>query len=418
MMIMSVPPNNNNRSPRWIGTYFVVIVLVSLCHDGSSFQPPVLSGVCSGPVARLSASATTAKGAADATKSSGQPSKPRQTYSTRIPWEERLEQLGKYKAIHGNCRVPFRYKENPSLGHWVNTQRRRLKAGKLSDERISDLETIGFEWDIPSNWTERLRQLEQYKVVHGHCRVPQKYQENPSLGHWVNKQRTSFKSGKLSDERISDLDAIGFDWDLSANWIEWLQQLEAYKAIHGHCRVPRTYKENPSLANWVSNQRHHQKVGKLSDERISDLEAIGFEWDLSDKWTERLRQLKEYKTIHGNCRVPQKYQENPSLGHWVSRQRHNFKSDKLSDERIADLTAIGFEWEVPCSWNDRLQQLEEYKVVHGHCRVPQHYKENPSLGIWVSNQRSSFKSDQLSDERIAQLNAIGFEWSILKTRSR
>ena len=353
MMIMSVRVNNNsNRSPRWIGTYLVVIVLVSLCHDGSSFQPPVLSGVCSGPVGRLSASATTAKGAADATKSSRQPSKPRQTYSTRIPWEERLKQLGEYKTIHGNCRVPQRYKENPSLGHWVN------------------------------------------------------------------KQRTSFKSGKLSDERISDLDAIGFDWDLSANWIEWLQQLEAYKAIHGHCRVPRTYKENPSLANWVSNQRHHQKVGKLSDERISDLEAIGFEWDLSDKWTERLRQLKEYKTIHGNCRVPQKYQENPSLGHWVSRQRHNFKSDKLSDERIADLTAIGFEWEVPCSWNDRLQQLEEYKVVHGHCRVPQHYKENPSLGIWVSNQRSSFKSDQLSDERIAQLNAIGFEWSILKTRSR
>ena len=215
MMIMSVRVNNNsNRSPRWIGTYLVVIVLVSLCHDGSSFQPPVLSGVCSGPVGRLSASATTAKGAADATKSSRQPSKPRQTYSTRIPWEERLKQLGEYKTIHGNCRVPQKYQENPSLGHWVSRQRHNFKSDKLSDERIADLTAIGFEWEVPCSWNDRLQQLEEYKVVHGHCRVPQHYKENPSLGIWVSNQRSSFKSDQLSDERIAQLNAIGFEWSI------------------------------------------------------------------------------------------------------------------------------------------------------------------------------------------------------------
>ena len=145
LMIMSVPPNNSNRPPRWIGIYLVVIVFGGLCHDGSSFQPPVLSGVCSGPVARLSALATTTNGEADATKSSGQPPKPKQNKTTRMSWEERLEQLEEYKAVHGHCRVPYKYNENPSLGYWANNQRHSFKSGKLSDERIADLNAIGFQ---------------------------------------------------------------------------------------------------------------------------------------------------------------------------------------------------------------------------------------------------------------------------------
>ena len=163
---MSVRVNNNNRSPRWIGIYLVVIVFGGLCHDGSSFQPPVLSGVCSGHVSRLSALATTTNGAADAAKPPRKPSKPKANKTTRIPWDERLQQLEEYKAIHGNCRVPQKYKENPSLGHWVNTQRKRFKSGKLSDERIAQLEAIGLEWEWSVSWAERLRQLEEYKAIH------------------------------------------------------------------------------------------------------------------------------------------------------------------------------------------------------------------------------------------------------------
>ena len=174
----------------------------------------MLSGVCSSSVARLSALATTTKGTADRAKSSGQPSEPKQNKTTQVSWEERLEKLKEYKAVHGNCRVPYKYKENLSLGSWVIRQRHKFKAGKLSDERISDLNTIGFEWDLSTDWTERLRHLEEYKAVHGNCRVPKKYQENPSLGSWVHNQRHKFKSGKLSEERITQLVTIGFEWSI------------------------------------------------------------------------------------------------------------------------------------------------------------------------------------------------------------
>jgi hypothetical protein len=42
--------------------------------------------------------------------------------------------------------------------------------------------------------------------------VPQKYQEDPSLGEWVRNQRTCFKNGKMDQGRKRMLDEIGFDF--------------------------------------------------------------------------------------------------------------------------------------------------------------------------------------------------------------
>jgi len=40
--------------------------------------------------------------------------------------------------------------------------------------------------------------------------VPQNYSDNPELGRWVGKQRG--KRLKMSKERASKLDSIGFTW--------------------------------------------------------------------------------------------------------------------------------------------------------------------------------------------------------------
>ena len=48
-------------------------------------------------------------------------------------------------------------------------------------------------------------------------------------------------------------------------WDRHYTDLIAYKQQHGHCNVPRSYKENTSLGKWVSRVRHGFKSGKLSD---------------------------------------------------------------------------------------------------------------------------------------------------------
>jgi hypothetical protein len=43
-------------------------------------------------------------------------------------------------------------------------------------------------------------------------KVPQRYEEDPALGVWVNNQRACFKNRKMDQERKEKLDEIGFDF--------------------------------------------------------------------------------------------------------------------------------------------------------------------------------------------------------------
>lgn len=61
-------------------------------------------------------------------------------------------------------------------------------------------------------------------------------------------------------------------------------------------------------------------------------------------------------------------------------------------------------------WGGKYQQLKEYYEQHQDCNVPQRYENNPSLGIWVSDQRQAYKKNKLSQERIDLLNQLNFDW--------
>jgi len=149
---------------------------------------------------------------------------PRNTDHKTI-WEERYSELLCYKERYGNCDVPQRWPENQGLGIWVSNQRQAKKKGKLSQERIRRLENIGFAWGGKSGvsgnlrkarwderWEEKYAELQSYKERLGNCDVPQRWPENQSLGIWVDHQRQAKKKGKLSQERIAKMDAIGFVW--------------------------------------------------------------------------------------------------------------------------------------------------------------------------------------------------------------
>lgn len=69
-------------------------------------------------------------------------------------------------------------------------------------------------------------------------------------------------------------------------------------------------------------------------------------------------------------------------------------------------------------WEIMFKRLLVYKEKHGHCLVPNRYKDDKKLGLWVSMQRRQYKayaSDQfdataLSLDRIQRLEDIGFVW--------
>ena len=58
-------------------------------------------------------------------------------------WNEMYQRLVDYKIEYGNTKVPVRYGQDPQLGIWVMTQRRRYKLKKLPRERTDLLNKIG-----------------------------------------------------------------------------------------------------------------------------------------------------------------------------------------------------------------------------------------------------------------------------------
>ena len=208
------------------------------------------------------------------------------------------------------------------LAVWVRNQRhqyRHLINGRyssLTPERIQKLDDIDFDWGTPAEvaWRHRYEELVQYKKVHGHCNVPELWDENPALGQWVVQQRVRYRNlmaGRKPDiceDRIKALAEIGFEWDFFGS--KWSEMLERTRVIlssvednaeendgdHDKKLSAQTNYTSPkaSLLSdecnrdvrvWIDVQRYHYarlqrgQSSPLTPERIQRLESIpGFKW--------------------------------------------------------------------------------------------------------------------------------------------
>ena len=302
-------------------------------------------------------------------------------------WNDRFRELQKYKLEKGTCNVP---QSEGVLGRWVIQQRANQKAGKLSDDRVARLDSIGFDFSsqdrrrrLPVPWETRFDELKEYKSQHGNCDVPQK---DDYLGRFVDKQRQMYREGKLKQDRIDSLEAMGFEWGArtrSGAWEGKFEELKQYKEMHGHCLVPQV--DGGRLGRWVVNQRQTRKQGKLPLDRIELLNSIDFIWNakkttrraaardwsvVRSKWEAKFDELKQYKEMHGHCRNLTTT-EGGKLGQWVQNQRRTRKKGKLSPDKIDRLDSIDFIWAVKnaaeCDANKSGETKEEITTKKKPC---------------------------------------------------
>jgi len=388
-------------------------------------------------------------------------------------WFERWEQLCEYKAQYGNCLVSMAATTAKNcdddeatrlrqLASWVSVQRTqyalRQTGGKssMTNERITALESIGFNWKVHNStageskqqrkWNARFRELMVYRRENGDCNVPMRYGHNPRLGYWVHNQRKEFrdyirdiKDNFITEEKIMDLDSIGFDWyavdpdavagdrviSRNSRWDQRWNDLLAYKNQYGDCNVPTQYRENSQLGNWVCSLRREYKryasgqKCRLTAEQIQALDQIGFVWSIRAanlSWEQRFADLCAYRAEHGHCNVPRSY---GALGLWVNNQRREYRTSTMTQERVCKLESTGFSWNHHTDqWEKRYGELVEYKRQNGgSCNVPQRFEQNPQLGAWVNHQRREYRKfidgeeSQMNHERISRLEAIRFQWS-------
>lgn len=272
-------------------------------------------------------------------------------------------------------------------------------------------------------WDAMFNLLNSYKEKYGDCLVPKRYAENPKLGTWVDTQRVLHKKmkkktegeggvegeagkaggGRLTEERIRRLEDLGFVWSLRDDWQKHYDELKEFKKENDHCNVPARYAKNRRLGIWVSSQRQQYKLlqklpfsekqnVRLNDERVKLLNDLGFTWTIRSRdtpgevWSQKVRELKDFREIYGHCNVPMFYNDNPDLRSWVDEQRNLYQQHLLYNrnssgseppylaEKIRILEEIGFDWA------DRMN--------HG---------SETSTGIDALQKASSLASAQLDD---------------------
>ncbi len=267
-------------------------------------------------------------------------------------WIQQFLALIDFKKCHGHGNVPARSSRYPALARWVDWQRRRKTHKTQPLDRLQRLNQLGFVWRLMEKtpekkpWRERLREFKAFRKKHGHGSVPQKYPDNPSLGHWVEEQRSERKNLSVRKKRL--LEKAGFDWTPHKTlWKMRYEQLKAFHKRHGHCHVPKAWEENPQLATWARVQRLRQKW--LSPVRRRQLNRLGFDWTIHRKavmkrWEERFKELQAFQAEYGYCQVPAKWKKNPALGQWVYQQRCKWKHHLLAQDRIQKLEQLGFDW--------------------------------------------------------------------------
>jgi superfamily II DNA or RNA helicase len=208
------------------------------------------------------------------------------------------------------------------------------------------------------------------------------------------------------------LDRLESSWDVNFG------KLLKFKEEHGHCEVRKNTDHDTKLSNWVGVQRVEYKRNIITNIKKNRLDSIGFTWDVIDKlWFEKLGELALFKKNHGHCLVPLYYKENRSLGKWVTHQRERFKKKKLPKELVRKLDELGFSWEAgirKLSWDERFNELVEFKKEFGHCIVPFRWSRNKSLSTWLNNQKQYRKRGSLNDHQIKLLTDIGIVWEEVK----
>ena len=106
------------------------------------------------------------------------------------------------------------------------------------------------------------------------------------------------------------------------------------------------------------------------------------------------------------------------LGDWCHRLRKERLKNKLPADKVAELDAINFEWDLDAiCWNRAISLLKSYKTSNkGHDPPPQSMIHGGDKGddvlywVWARTQKKLRKKTKLSPAQIAELDALGFGW--------
>jgi superfamily II DNA or RNA helicase len=349
------------------------------------------------------------------------------------------------------------------IGNWINTQRQARKKGKLSEDQVRLLKAVpGWIWEDETKknaaakqpWPVWLEVLRECVAVEDGLPKQSTVWMRPDgsswkVGTWIGCQRCARKKGKLSEDRVRQLETIpGWVWkdETKKNmatkqpWQAWLEALRECVAAEKGLPKRTTVWTRPDgsewkIGNWIAGQRRTRKKGKLSEDRVRQLETIpGWFWEdrivtAVRSWPAWLEALRECVAAgEGPKKSTVWVRPDGSewkIGNWIDNQRQARKKGKLSEDQVRLLEAVpGWNWEdermknaaAKQPWPVWLEVLRECVAVEEGLPKRTAVWTRPDgskwkIGLWISEQRQARKKGKLPEDRARQLEAVpGWKW--------
>ena len=279
-----------------------------------------------------------------------------------VLWVRALERLrtGRF-LIDVHTVVLARPLPRPILD-WTFAQRRYLREGQLSEERLLRLRRAGLVMGDPG------RSFQSTLAM---------------LGLHVSP------TGRL------ELFADRFGARLLRWWRKQLYRFQRGKLPRTHARAVRAFLRRLSP--------HHARPIRLLQSPPGSPQAL--------QWHSQFRRLMDHWRQHGTVE-PGSMSQGSALSTWLRRQKRSARAGLLREAQLQRLRALGVQVDRTGDdrWDAHLRELEEFAAHTGHTRVPR----TPALrrlSIWLCEQRTLHRKGKLEPERAAALEAVGVEWS-------
>ena len=236
--------------------------------------------------------------------------------------EERLQLYTEFIKQFGRVPKSKEVWNGFRIGDWRHIQKRLMRNGKLSEDKIKKLEEVGFTWHREhESWDTLFPEIVEYVKEHGEFPT-----EEGRLSSFCYRARTDYHNGKLTEEQIRALEELGFIFDrqelkkqiLRKQWMESYKKAEQFYIENNGRKPSSALIEEHAVYAWCNKQIKAFKAGKLDEEQIELLEKIkvldrnqaGSRTEML--WLKRYESFRKFKEEYG--RFPFTFDEYEGFG--------------------------------------------------------------------------------------------------------
>jgi hypothetical protein len=354
-------------------------------------------------------------------------------------WDRRAVELAAFLLKNGHCNVPEIYPENQELGMWVKRQRVTRAAGQLSQERLTILERMGFEFgdlaQVTEEWETRFDMLVDWVLWHGESGETFSWDlinwgkkggiTARELALWISLQREFYRRQLLPAEAVQRFEAVYSGWRDAGNsveeerWMSWLGRLVyVIERRRLSMRRPPTGRGNP-----FASQKNPKSVSK----RVDEAEGGDSRASMARK------QVVNTVSSRREAAAASPFSEDPGLRYWLSRQRWMWRKAKLDPERVKMLQLAGIDMDIyPADdWRRSAHMAAEHlqgsrieipfvgnasscddKMIGGEhpAYVASRGSARMQVLRWVETQRALFLDGRLSPGQLRYMTFLGLTW--------